>query len=245
MKIKKTHLIATIILVACFTSLGVQAAPRSTPVTVVNGQANPVPVTGEVRATVQGNVNVVNEVQVNGQVAATVQGAVEVTRGSISIDNDSANPVPVVISDPVQVNVGTNYRYIGNTSSVVTADRGVDGFNRNCQAMFGAPARMCTSKEYFQGTGVPSLSPGDHWILPIVTDVYYDPIGNRRWHTLYTGGIIFGASGLTGSITCHGYTTVNAASNGAVLRRNFGTGATSVGTSACDLPHTIVCCLPQ
>ena len=44
MKINKCYSIATVMIAVCLASAGVQAAPRSTPVTVVNDAATPVPV---------------------------------------------------------------------------------------------------------------------------------------------------------------------------------------------------------
>jgi len=70
MKTNKEYSIAALLVVACLVSSGIKAAPRSTPVTVVNTEASPVPVT------VQGDVTVTSEPQFVGFSNDAVQGDV-------------------------------------------------------------------------------------------------------------------------------------------------------------------------
>ena len=220
MKINKTYTIATLLIAACLTSLGIQAAPRSTPVTVVNDKSNPVPVTG----------------------------AVEVTRGTISIDNDAANPVPVVISDPVQVNVGTNYRFIGSTTTTVPADVGVNGMNNGCRVEFGTQARVCTSKEFFQTpdlTGFPA-DVESRWVIPTVTHVIEEPALGFVHHITYSGRALSTTKSVR-TVSCSGYISASPFSSmGTVVRRtNFST-AIKMFLEPCDQSHNpVVCCTPQ
>ena len=250
MKTNNTCSIKTLIVVACLTSLGIQAAPRSTPVTVVNDATTPVPVTGAVEvsgavdARVKGDVTVINgdanPVPVTGAVEANV-------RGAVTVENGPANPVPVVIADPVKVNMGTNYRYIGTT----TAGRiqpavdgiGLDGMNTKCQDEYGSAARMCTTKEFFQSPVTDIPRDDDYWIHPTIEHVIMDPVTNKPGYQDYSGRYLRTSNGLPP--TCDGWRTLTDAWDGAVLEV-FSNGIVYVNRFPCGvLRAPLVCCTPQ
>ena len=217
MKTNNTCTIKTLVVVACLTSLGIQAAPRSTPVTVVNDATTPVPVTGAVEATVS---------------------------GMVTVDNGPANPVPVVIADPVQVNMGTNYRYIGNSPFVIQPSNvGLIGMNRTCHFKYGSEARMCTTKEFFQ-TPNPQLLTIKSWIHPSVGEPRNDPVTGLLYYMDYSGRQLRPEPG-TVSVTCNGWLDGTTGRHGATVTSDEATSKAYASASSCNERITVACCKPQ
>ena len=93
------------------------------------------------------DVNVVNTPDVN------VVGTPGVT-----VENDSTKPVPVKLTDPITVNTGNAYQYVGMSTTATLPDIGINGMHETCQSDHGPTARMCTTDEVFQTLAIP-LSP--------------------------------------------------------------------------------------
>ena len=214
MKPKNRYSIIPLIVVACLTSLAIQAAPRSTPVTVVNDSATPIPVTG----------------------------AVEVT-GAVTVDNGPANPITVVIPDPVQVNMGTNYRYVGWSNTTTAATIGLNQMNDICSADYGPEARMCTTEEFYRTPSIPAVGTGPHWILPVIVNEYHDPVSNIAYRTDYTG-YVFTDTGYR-SITCNSYPPIAGATGVVNWHGIAHFQHVSPYQKSCNSVYPVDCCAPQ
>ena len=220
MKTNNTCTTKTLIVVACLTSLGIQAAPRSTPVTVVNDATRPVP----------------------------VAGAVEVTRGTVSIDNSPTNPVPVTIPEPLQVTVGTRYRFVGSSAVATWPNIGVNGMNGVCRTSFGAESRMCTSKEFFQTPDTTLLPVGSHWIMPTwvtvhkSTTVSGDPTVVR---TSYAGRVnTLPERAGSEMISCNMFTSNNPSERGFIVGMVPTLPYQVLAPRQCSSVLPIACCAP-
>lgn len=235
--------------VACLASSAMQATPRSKPVTVVNDPAAPVPVKGAVTVEsddanpvfVRGVVTVesddVNPVFVRGEVNAVLKGTPHFT-----VDNDAANPVPVTLSEPVQINMGTKYRFRGTSTFSFLPNVGLNGMNAVCRSDFGIDARMCTTKEFFQTPDTTSFTRNRAWIKPHYELSYIVPGTNSVFFVDYSGG---GWGGSPAFGDCDMFTSSSSALTGATITMPVVGAAQTAIFAACDDNLPVSCCTPQ
>jgi hypothetical protein len=162
------------------------------------------------------DVNVVNTdpLPVTGDVNATVIGGVDVKNTpNVTVTNNSENPVPVTVkNDALTVEISNAFGFIGYSSRTTDGHAvGYDTMYEWCQRDFGLNARMCTTEEFFKSPNIvpPPATPGDPvaWVQPTILSVFYTgeqassyfyaepwagavPLGNRDcafWTSNYEG----------------------------------------------------------
>lgn len=134
-----------------------------------------------------------------------------------------------------------SYRYIGNSTTSVVPNIGINGMHTTCQADFGAGARMCTTTEVFETSNMPQTSPSFAWVQPIITDILID---GTTVHYGVAGRTISHAisEGVRG-VNCSAWTDTTVARGTTVT--NNSTGVMSIGSDSCDEDFRVACCLPQ
>ena len=194
------YIIFTLIVVACITSLGIQAAqppliPPPQPVTVVN---------------------------------------------------DEAHPVPVIIQDLVRVNTRP-YRFVGFSTDTANGGQGPIVMNGKCQDDFGDEARMCDTKDYFD---TPIRNPAiitTGWIRPHIVSRYFDPEVGEQSVLVYPDYEQFGT--VFDVLTCAQWVSEGGSRTGTIISTigEFDDDGINdvVGKAGCIVELPIVCCAPQ
>jgi hypothetical protein len=84
---------------------------------------------------------------------------------SVTVDNESSNPVPVTVQGDVMVQ--TEPRFVGFSDDRVQGDVGLVGMHTACRNKYGGGARMCLDIEVFK---TPDLQPNPSnaigWVQP-------------------------------------------------------------------------------
>ena len=188
---------------------------------------NPLPVSGNVNATVTGDVNVVNE-------------------PGVTVLNDYNTPIPVA----VQTGGPLVYRFVGVTENRTSGGPGQIGMNIKCQAEFGDGARMCTTEEFYK-TGMAEYLIGPSWINASVADVKLIdlPSGDITWLIITTTGqaatsypFCAGCDpmGNNTSWNCHHWENAYGPDMGTVI-----TSSGRFATVSCSWDNFIICCAPS
>jgi hypothetical protein len=198
----------------------------------VNVINTPLPVTGDVNATV------------SGAVTANVSGDVNVTNDELEvfITNDGSNPVPVTVNDGIACTGSSVYQFVGFTkASTNGAAGGYRQMLRLCQDEFGSSSRMCTDIEVFQSPQITAEPPDDvsanGWVsMSGLTPVWYPKteqillVSFDGRLQMFWGDIADCSRWTSGSVILPG--------------RTFTWATGLLGTYPCSNDFSVACCKP-
>lgn len=103
---------------------------------------------------------------------------------SVTVDNTSANPLPVTVQGGITVQAEP--QFVGFSDDTVQGNVGLAGMHAACRDTFGAGARMCLDIEVFKTRNLQPTSVSNGWIQPTpagVSPSYGDPSYNCSWWT--------------------------------------------------------------
>ncbi|MGD8592503.1 MAG: hypothetical protein PVF82_06695 [Gammaproteobacteria bacterium] len=183
------------------------------------------------------DVNVVNTPNVNvvntPSVSAEQRGPWDVTvsGGSVTVDNDVDNPIPV------KAMAAGGYRFLGYSVQTVRGGATIAGMHRVCQTdLNNQQARMCTTKELVESPNIP-ISSQIAWVHPYIVGMVYNPTSDKIIVVDYSGITIQIGEGVSGS--CGGWLKSAPPYYGTAFVNGY------FGTTGCDLDAYIACCGPQ
>ena len=137
----------------------------------------------------------------------------------------------------------TNYRYIGTSTATTLPNIGLNGMNAECRGQFGAEARMCTTKEYFETPDTPLIPHPGAWINPILITSTWNTVDNVPYHTEWTGKPISG--NFRANASCDLWQRAEDSRQGMIILHTGPGDAHNIWINSCAYPQYVTCCTPQ
>lgn len=205
------------------------------------------------------DVNIANQpIEVTGEVEAVVdeplqvEGAVDVSGSTITVDNDSTNPVSVTVENAAAIH-SIQFLAIGATVFPINGARGgISGLHDYCQARFKyeyPKVRTCTTVEAAATPDIGAITDGlSAWVQPVVvTDQTIFESQRSIWHVIITDqtglrrdgtATFFDQALYAGDLNCRNWTSGDDEPHGAVVLDG------RLTTDSCSSGHVVLCCAP-
>ena len=137
----------------------------------------------------------------------SVNVTVDNPQTEVKINNDSTNPVPVVVQGGVSGS--SEPRFVGFSDDAVRADVGLVGLHGACKNKFGSGARMCTTEEVFTTPDLGSYPEvARAWVQQTDKYIYFTDsrtVNCRGWDlasSTYSSTVIKGEKMSLGAVVC-------------------------------------------
>jgi hypothetical protein len=127
------------------------------------------------------------------------------------------------------------YGFAGYSSDTIGSDEGMLAMHAECQADYGATARMCTSREFWLSPN--AVAPADNaWLHPEIIAIDRASTINRSWEYAMD---FTGQRANEHNLSCRGWTLNNAGQKGFVV-----TPSGKPGSAFCGQSLRVTCCAP-